>query len=104
MFELTIAGKERGDCSAPFSVTLDKEYTVESFVKTVLTRTREYGYIGIKYNGDDGEKRWFGYPHCEYRCGKLLSSLPDELLPQKIETVKADGGYTRMDYVITLKQ
>lgn len=52
MFTLIQTGPERSDASAPFSVELDKEYTVNEFVNTVLRRGyNEWGYIGI----DDGK-------------------------------------------------
>ena len=37
MFKMYMAGKERGDCTAPYNVELDKAYTVNEFVHTVLT-------------------------------------------------------------------
>lgn len=98
MFELHQSGKTRGDCTAPYSVTLKKQYTVAEFVADVVSNDDEWGYIGI----EDGDP-FFGNPCCEYRWGKLLSFLPSAIQSQKIKSVKADGGWSRMDYLITLE-
>ena len=97
MFRLSQIGETRGDCTAPYSVTLDRDYTVEEFVQTVVSITDEWGYIGI----NDGHTI-FGNPRCEYRWGKLLSTLPDEVREKKLVSVKADGGWSRMDYLLTI--
>lgn len=98
MFELTQCGKERGDCTAPYSVNLKKEYTVSEFVKDVVSnRGDEWGYFII----DDGETI-FGSPRFEYRWGELLSTFPEEILNKRIKSVKADGGWGSMDYIIEI--
>lgn len=98
MFKMSQAGRERGDCTAPYNVELDKEYTVNEFVQTVLTNEREWGYIGIYCKGEV-----FGKPTCEYKWGKLLYTLPDSVLNKKIVDVKADGGWSRMDYLLWIE-
>lgn len=95
MFKLKQAGRERGDCTAPYDVILDKEYTVKEFIETVVSRDREWGYIGIAVKGSI-----FGDPHCEYKWGKLLYDLPEEIHNKKVISVKADGGWSRMDYLL----
>lgn len=98
MFKLTQIGRERGDCTAPYAVTLDKAYTVREFIQTVIAKcSDEWGYIGI----NDGETI-FGKPCCEYRRGKLISNLPEEIQDKIITSVKADGGWTRMDYMLDI--
>ena len=82
MFKMSKAGEERGDCTAPYNVVLDKEYTINDFVKTVLTKRDEWGYIGIYCKGEI-----FGSPKCEYGYGKLLSTLPSNVLDKKIVDV-----------------
>lgn len=99
MFKLEQNGRVRGDCTAPYRVELDKEYTVSEFVQTVLTIDREWGYIGI-YCKDE----IFGKPTCEYKWGKLLYALPDNVLNKKIVDVKADGGWSRMDYLLWIEE
>lgn len=100
MFTLVYVGPERSDCTAPYFVELDKEYTVDEFVNTVLRRGyKEWGYIGINDNG----KTVFGTPRCEYRHNKLLYTLPNDVLDKKVKSVEADGGYSLMDYLISLE-
>jgi hypothetical protein len=98
MFKMYRAGQVRGDCTAPYDVELDKEYTVSEFVNTVLTR-KEWGYIGIYCKGEI-----FGKPKCEYRGDKLLYALPDNVLNKKVIKVKADGGWSRMDYLLWVEE
>ncbi len=87
-----------GDCICGYRLELDKEYTVASFIETVLKeRSNEWGYIGIDKKG-----AWLGEPNCEYRRGKLMTKqLDEEYLNKKILEVRADGGWSRMDYIIT---
>lgn len=94
MFTFYQTGPTRGDCTSPYEVTMDKEYTVDEFIQEILTR-KEWGYIGI-YSSND----FFGDPKCEYRDDKLLYSLPNEYLNKRVIKVKADGGWSRMDYLL----
>lgn len=99
MIKLTQNTPTGGDCTARYTVTLDKEYTVKEFIDEVLTRN-EWGCVGIYNEG----QAWFdsGTPNCEYSRGKLITEMPLEVLERKIESVTASGGWSRMDYVIKL--
>ena len=99
MFDLTFKGPERGDCTAPYWVELDKDYTVEEFIQTVLTIKYEWGYIKIHQRPPVS---FFDYPECEYRHGKLLTNLPQEYLYKPVKFAEAAGGWSRMDYVLYL--
>lgn len=100
MFKLKQIRPEGSDCTAPYDVILDKEYTVREFINTVLTNEpREWGYIGIIKRGEV-----FGDPCCEYSHGELLSHLPDDILDRKIDWARASGGWSRMDYQFRLKE
>ena len=99
MFELKQAGKERGDSTAPYAITLDKQYTVREFIDTVLKRTDEWGYIGI-----EDHRNWSnGTPNCKYSYTKLITHMPEEVMDKPVESVTADGGWSRMDYKLTLR-
>ena len=88
----TKIGKERGDCTCDYHVTEYRSLTVRDFVDEVLcTYPNEWGYISV------GGSFVF-HPHCEYRFGKLLSALSDDLLDKRIMRVDGDGGWSRMDY------
>jgi hypothetical protein len=89
MFKLKQSTPTGGDCTAGYSVELDKDYSVKDFIENVLTIKGEWGYISIK-----------GKSSCEYKYGKLLSELPPDLLVVKVLNVKASGGWSRMDYYI----
>lgn len=85
-----------GDCTAPYDVMLDKPYTVGAFVEEVLaTRSNEWGNFNVMGSGSD-----YFHPtaRVEYRYGKLLEALPENLLSMQIDRVKAHGGWTNMDY------
>ena len=97
MFRLYQTGPTRGDCTSPYEVTMDKEYTVNEFIQEIFTR-KEWGYIGI-YSFND----FFGDPKCEYRDDELLYSLPNEYLNKKVVKAKADGGWSRMDYLLWIE-
>ena len=86
-----------GDETAGYAVELTKKYTVKEFVNEVLENDREWGYIGISCGG-----AIFGSPNCEFRNGKLESSLPDDVMNKEISGVKASGGWSRMDYLLEL--
>lgn len=98
MFKLHQIRPEGSDCTAPYDVELNGEYTVEQFVKDVLLNNREWGYIGI-----DNGSAIFGDPKCEYRYGTLTSRLPDEYLKLRVVAASAHGGWSRMDYILTVE-
>lgn len=97
MIKLSQSTPTAGDCTAGYSVSLDKEYTVDEFIKEVLTN-KEWGYIGIHNEG----QAWFsrGNPNCEYRGDKLITEMDKDFLNHKVKAAKASGGYSRMDYTI----
>lgn len=98
MFKLTQLRPEGTDCTAPYSVELNGDYTVASFVQDVLKDKTEWGYIGI-----DNGKFGFGDPNVKFRHGKLLSTLPSKYLDMKVTKAKASGGWSRMDYLLTVE-
>lgn len=97
MFKFIQSTPESRDCTCGYKIELDKEYTVRTFVDTVLKeRNKEWGYIGI-YN----QESFFGGHNCEYRYGKIITDpLDDSVLDKTIVEVTASGGWSRMDYVI----
>lgn len=98
MFRLRQCTPESSDCTCGYSVELDKEYTVREFVDTVLReRSNEWGnfYIGDK-------SPIFNNPEYRYRYGKLLKEIPVDILDMRIASVDASGGWTRMDYQMSL--
>lgn len=97
MFKLIQDGEVHGDCTASYIVELDKDYTVQEFIQEILTRKEEWGYIGFS----DGHTTVLN-PSCEFRYGKLLFTLPDEIRNKKVVFARANGGWSNMDYQITM--
>ena len=88
------------DCTGPYDVTISLPMTVGEFISELLeTYPDEWGYIGI-YK----ENELFGYPRCEYRSGKLLSTLPEEYMDMQIESVNGSGGWSCSDYILHIKK
>jgi hypothetical protein len=97
MIKLTQTSETFGDCTALYSVEMDKPYTVKEFIKQVLKR-KEWGYIGIEDNDSI-----FGEPKCEYKGKTIITeNLPEEILSQPVVKVRASGGWSRMDYIIEI--
>lgn len=100
MFRFVRNGEERGDCTAQYNIVLDKEYTVMEFIKAIKDTKEEWGYIGIK----NKDEPFFGKPKCEYNRGVIFNSeFTTDVLLKTIASVKADGGWTRMDYLLVLE-
>lgn len=92
MMKFTSITQMSGDGTQSFSVDLKKTYTLEDLVKEILLR-KEWGYISITGLA----------ANVEFKMDKLLSEIKTDLLPRMVDDVKASGGWTRMDYVIKLK-
>ena len=100
MFTFKTTGPADRDCWA-YDIILDKEYTVREFIQTVLDNLpKEWGYIGI------GGKNFFGDPYVEYRYGEIIHNptAMEEVMDRKIDHVRADGGWSRMDYRLYLEE
>lgn len=99
-FKLEINGMERSDCTAPYRVIITEGGTLKEFIDEVLTNHRgDWGYIGIR-----SDTSFFGDPRMEYRWGKpidreALAKYED----REVTAMKADGGWSRMDYIVTLE-
>lgn len=99
MFEFIQTRPEGGDCTASYDVILDKEYTVLDFIfEVVRNRKDEWGSFHIQ----TGEKIFDG-PSIEYRYGKTLTGIPEDVCFKKIKRVWSNGGWSAMDYFITLE-
>lgn len=88
------------DCTGPYDVTISLPMTVREFISELLeTYPDEWGYIGIYKKNEI-----FGYPSCEYKKGKLLSTLPEEYMDMQIESVAGSGGWSNSDYILRIKE
>ena len=108
MIRLAMTSPERGDCTAGYAVRWTGEYTVRSFVDEILkTYPGDWGYIGIYV--PVGKRNSFsdavhGNPYCEYSDGKFVNTLPEDVLNRKVYGASADGGWSRMDYMLSLNE
>ena len=105
-FTLTPAGQEGGDCTRPYDVSLCKDFTVEELIRVITEGVdecgrSEWGYIGICNRGYYP----FTVERCEYRGGEIISkNIPEEQLRKKVVSVRASGGWSRMDYCLTIEE
>ena len=95
MFTLTQATPTGGDCTAGYDVKFSNEYTVRELIEEVLkTHPGEWGYFQLKNVG----------VRTEYRYGRLVKQkFADVLLDSKIVKAYASGGWSRMDYYLTIE-
>lgn len=93
--------KGHDDATSTYKVNLDKMYTVRDLVEEVLTHEDEWGYIGIKTSRSKGT---FGDPCGQFKHGKDISVFEhlEDYLDDEVTSVVANGGYTRMDYLISV--
>lgn len=103
MFTLTQCTQTFGDCTAEYRVDLDKEYTLQEFVDTILTNKKdEWGKINIVKRNTP----WYCYPYIGYRRGNITgeSNIPEKVFAYKVKSVIAKGGWTSMDYTVILEK
>lgn len=93
-------GREGGDCTAPYYVTIQKPTTVGEFIEEWMKDEREWGYFGICNKSEP----FFGSPVCEYWHGKIKGEpLPKEILKSNIDEVMGCGGWSRSDFQFKLE-
>lgn len=101
-FSLKQTSKIYSDESASYDVILKHKMTLSEFIDAVLENTGEWGHIGLEFKGTI-----FGYPCCDYRYGKLTdegkTTFTDNQLNSTVKYVKSNGGWTNMNYLITLE-
>lgn len=98
MIRLKAATDMFQDCTQGFTVILDKNYTVKEFIDQIVKQRRnEWGYFRLKMKKDP-----FGKRICEYRNGEYGDILLPDILNRDIEIVSAHGGWSAMDYIISL--
>ena len=87
-----------GDATSNYKVSFPKEITVEEFINIVLEeRSDEWGYFRSSWSSSG--------KIAEYSKGELLSTgfeTYSKFKNRKIESVSANGGWSRMDYMITV--
>lgn len=103
MFTLTQCTQTFGDCMAGYRVDLDKEYTLQEFIDAILTNKKDdWGEIKIAKRNSP----WYRHPCIDYRYGNVISkpNIPEEVFGYKVKSVTAHGGWSAMDYIVTLEK
>ena len=106
--ELEKISDEHEDCTTDYNVVLHKEYTVKSFIDEMLDDNRHesnpvmktWGVIYLTENGNYLDSIF----ETDYDENDLKSVIPDSLLSRKVLDVKAEGGWSRMDYIIKIEK
>lgn len=97
-FTLKRTGPICGDETAPYDVVFLEKMTVREFVDYVLT-LNEWGSIALCLPGFSANDM---QPCCQYSHDKLESELPEEYMDRTIASATAHGGWSLMDYILTL--
>lgn len=91
---------ENGDCTWNYNVELDKACTVGKLINTILSqKPDEHGSIRIcwwHFSDATSLKH-----QCEYDKGKIVNDpFPDNILAKPVIEVRANGGWSFMNYTI----
>lgn len=95
-------GGPYGDCTAAYAVKLNRECTFRELIDLILTRN-EWGYIGKDYPREVFGHPRFEYSHDHIKDGSERGHFTEEDYNRIVKVVKAHGGWSRMDYLITLE-
>lgn len=112
LFTVRRCGPERGDCTAPYVVifsNINPHPTVKEFLDSVISNKREWGEILITPDPNCtnvwsliGKKRdILDYKWGEW--GKQYDIFLEKYSDQTIVSATADGGWSRMDYILLLE-
>lgn len=98
MFERVIIGPTGSDCTAPYNVKLDRDYTLNEFLGEILRQhPDEWGEFRIFIEGKQGI-----CASVDYKYGRVKGRIPFELLDMPVKSSSAHGGWSSMDYVIRI--
>lgn len=109
MFKLHQCGSVRGDCTSPFNVIFDKPINVKEFID-YITRpdSKDWGCVSISKDPSITHV-WDLFhikriPKLEYRYDEIISGedIIEKYGTETIIKATADGGWTRMDYVLLI--
>ena len=101
-FEFKLTGGPYGDCCSSYDIVLKKSpVTVRELIEDVVADEREWGKIKIV----SSITHWLD-DSCalEYRWGKVIKDfIPETIKDKEIIQCKAHGGWSAMDYWLTVK-
>lgn len=94
--KLTQISQTRGDCTASYNVTDYKSTTVGEFIDEVLKEfPSEWGEFRDEYDNQIAK----------YNNGTIVATnfSAVRLIDRRIVKIVGDGGWSRMDYLITIE-
>lgn len=101
MIRRTQTGRPSSDSTAPYTISLSREYTVREFIETIL---KQYpGEWGIFFVLEERSVCGCHRYAAEYRYGELKEALMAGVFNKKIVSVNARGGWSSMDYYIRVQ-
>lgn len=102
LFTLIPAGPVGGDMTSRFRVQLNKKPTVQEFINAVK-ENKEWGSISIR---DKAGKTLLhiGYDHGKLNNYERIESKIKKYAECVVIKATANGGYSNMDYVLTIKK
>ena len=101
MIKLIETGGPYGDCTSDFDVKFDRPYTIGELIKEIYEEDGDsWGYVKIM----NGREWWNGLDICLYRYGKWEKPCPPEYLDRVIESATCNGGWSRLDFYVTLTE
>ena len=107
MIQYIQIGETSRDCTANYKIKLDKKYTVREFISYVLTR-EEWGDIYIERFSSTAvtnSKNYFqAEDSIEYKKNLVSRDFAEEYNDLYIKEVYSFGGWSRMDYYLTLEE
>ena len=101
-FEFKCTGGPYGDCTSSYDIILKKTpVTVRELIEDVVADEREWGEISIVSD----ITHWLDNSCAlEYRWGKvIIDNIPEVIKDKEIIQCKANGGWSAMNYWLTVK-
>ena len=94
---LVQVGGPYGDECCSYTFTTTKEhYTIQELIGAARRNTPEWGYVRVNYAGEKYE--------LEYRHGQIISNgIIEDLYDKEFTEGTAHGGWSRMDYEVTIQ-
>jgi len=89
---------DNGDATSNYKVSINETMTLRELKEMVLSDKKEWGYIRIG-------KDWRSPNYIEYRRGRVIEDNRGEYSGNEVITsMKASGGWSRMDYYVEVEQ
>lgn len=105
---LVFEGPVGSDCCSHNIYKPSEPMTVKELCDDIIKNTKAWGYIGIKDNF-----HVFGNPNVEYLDGQYVNKqrkpirnfkFPSKIANAYIEQIDWEGGWSRSDWLITIKE